>query len=128
MTIQSYRKLFSGGIFAGYVEAALWSSTDDQGEPLDRRFTALDISAETMYRMIQDCAKFDKSNEYDITEAARISTLEHIGHDFWLTRNGHGAGFWDGDYPEDLGQRLTEASKAFGSFDLYIGDDGKLYA
>lgn len=20
------------------------------------------------------------------------------GHDLWLTRNGHGAGFWDGDW------------------------------
>ena len=23
-------------------------------------------------------------------------------HDFWLTRNGHGAGFWDGDWPEEF--------------------------
>lgn len=27
-----------------------------------------------------------------------FSECERIGHDFWLTRNGHGAGFWDGDW------------------------------
>ena len=50
------------------------------------------------------------------------------GHDFWLTRCGHGAGFWDGDRPEPAATVLTKASKAYGEVDLYIGDDGKVYA
>ena len=49
------------------------------------------------------------------------------GHDFWLTRNGHGCGFWDGDWPELIGEKLTEASKDFGSFDLYIGVGGRIH-
>lgn len=49
-----------------------------------------------------------------------------ICHDFWLTRCGHGCGFWDGDYGE-LGDRLTTAAKAFGEVDLYVGDDGLIY-
>lgn len=49
------------------------------------------------------------------------------GHDFWLTRAGHGAGFWDGDLPEELGERLTQASKAAGNREPYIGDDGLIY-
>jgi hypothetical protein len=49
------------------------------------------------------------------------------GHDFWLTRNGHGAGFWDGDWPKEAGDRLTKACEEFGEFDLYIGDDGMIY-
>jgi hypothetical protein len=49
------------------------------------------------------------------------------GHAFWLTRNGHGAGFWDGDWPEPHASALDEASKAFGSFDLYVGDDGMIH-
>ena len=51
---------------------------------------------------------------------------EQIGHDFALTRNGHGAGFWDrGD--GDIGDILTAASKVLGGADAYLGDDGLIY-
>jgi hypothetical protein len=49
------------------------------------------------------------------------------GHDFWLTRNGHGAGFWDGDWPEPLATVLTDAAHAFGELSPYVGDDGLIY-
>ena len=42
------------------------------------------------------------------------------GHDFWLTRNGHGAGFRDGDWPEPFAAKLTEAAKRAGERDLYV--------
>lgn len=48
------------------------------------------------------------------------------GVDFWLTRNGHGAGFWDGGWPEHSDE-LTKLSKPYGSVDLYIGDDGLIH-
>ena len=54
--------------------------------------------------------------------------LWRVGHDLWLTQNRHGAGFWDGDWPEEIGERLTEISKKFGECHLYVGDDGKIYA
>lgn len=38
------------------------------------------------------------------------------GHDLWLTRSGHGTGFWDRGLGE-LGDRLTEAAKSYGSPD-----------
>jgi hypothetical protein len=50
------------------------------------------------------------------------------GHDFWLTRNGHGCGFWDGDWDEPDATTLTDASNAMGGVDLYVGDDGVVYA
>ncbi len=62
------------------------------------------------------------ANEEDIG-----SDDEAAGHDFWLTRNGHGAGFWDGDWPEPAATRLTASSKKYGEFNLYLGDDGKIY-
>lgn len=40
-------------------------------------------------------------------------SLEQCGHDFILTRNGHGAGFWDRGHGE-AGNRLSEAAKAYG--------------
>jgi len=105
-----------------YIEAALWSSNDENDVPLDRDHTAEDIAAETKLRMIEDCTEFQKRHAADITE-----NPTQAGHDFWLTRNGHGAGFWDGDWSEDVGERLTSASKEFGFFTLYVGDDGLVY-
>ena len=49
--------------------------------------------------------------------------------DLWLTRNRHGAGFWECDHCDEAqGEALTNASEALGDFELYIGDDGKIYA
>ena len=39
-----------------------------------------------------------------------------FGHDLWLTLCGHGVGFWDRNEldADGLGQRLTDACRAFG--------------
>jgi hypothetical protein len=111
-----------------YIECALWSSTDNAddsgGKPLDASYSAEDIAPETLREMIEECRQFQADNAADIgAEHARA------GHDFWLTRNGHGAGFWD--RPEVYGQaqadRLSEACEPWGSYDLYVGDDGQIY-
>lgn len=39
--------------------------------------------------------------------------IPQAGHDFWLTRNGHGAGFWDGDWPK-YGDMFDRIAKGFG--------------
>lgn len=49
-----------------------------------------------------------------------------FGHDFYLTRNRHGAGFWDRGLG-DLGQWLTDMSHPYGESGEYIGDDGLIY-
>lgn len=66
------------------------------------------------------------SGEFEGSIAAREAAL--AGHDFWLTRSGHGAGFWDGDWPEPAASTLDKASKEFGNVDLYVGDDGQIHA
>lgn len=109
-----------------YIITALWSSTDEStpqgGEPMDKNYGSEDIDPETLALMQADCAKFQTENMDDI-----LSDLGLAGHDFWLTRNGHGAGFWDGDWEKEAGERLTKASKKFGEFNLYVGDDGKIH-
>lgn len=123
----SARKTASSDEFTrAYIEAALFSTNDESdesgGEPLDKNYGPEDIAPESLSVMEQDCAKFQTDNADDIG-----SDLERAGHDFWLTRNGHGAGFWDGDWPEEVSDRLTEAAEAFGEVDLYVGDDGTIY-
>jgi hypothetical protein len=48
------------------------------------------------------------------------------GHDFQLTRNGHGAGFWDGDW--EHGDALTAIAKTFGtvSVTFTVNDDDEI--
>ena len=111
-----------------YIETMLWSTTDNAddsgGEPLDANYDVDDIAAETLEQIKKDCAAFQE-------EAGELieGREGQAGHDFWLTREGHGAGFWDGEWE---GENLTDGplcrmSKAYGSFDLYVGDDGKIH-
>ncbi len=102
-----------------YIYCALWSSTDDDGIYLDGGNA--DLPPETLDAMKADCKAF-----LDLADELLDLEYSQAGHDFWLTRNGHGAGFWDGDWPEH-GDKLTEISKGFGEANLYIGDDGLIY-
>jgi hypothetical protein len=126
-----------------YIECALWSSTaygspeEDQDDPADaegnRRgrfdrsfqdcgYGAEDLAPVTLERIILICDHFQNVYNDDIER-----DYQQAGHDFWLTRNGHGCGFWDGDWPEPAATRLTVAAEAYGEVDLYMGDDGKIY-
>lgn len=128
--------------FRSYVGAALWSTNDESdetgGEPLDRNHDESDLADETREKMLRDCASFYARNRWHIhcDDAPLASDFEgstaareaaQAGHDFWLTRCGHGAGFWDGDWPEPAASVLDKASETTGNVDLYIGDDGEIY-
>lgn len=108
----------------GYITAAFWSSTEGDDTPLDDLKTWNDLEPESLQRMVADCQKFQKDNAADLVETYRADHLNGI--DFWLTRNGHGAGFWDGDLSKQLGERLTTAAH-LGERSLIIGDDGRVY-
>jgi len=111
--------------FDAYVECALWTTNDESdesgGRPLDENYDPEDIDPKTLAEMRRECDEFYDANQEMFDHDAQA------GHDFWLTRNGHGAGFWDGDYPEHEGKALTDASKAYGSSDLFLGNDGVIY-
>ena len=109
-----------------YIIAALWSSTDEAtpegGEFLDANYGPEDLAPETLAQMKADCDKFQVENASDIA-----GHEEQAGHDLWLTRNFHGSGYWDGDWPE-AADRLTAACKKYPEVDLYVGDDGLIYS
>ena len=105
----------------------------DHSPTLDEKYDSDDIAPEARKAMEKDCEKFIAENETALGDYEEkigrnweYSESEEAGHDFWLTRNGHGAGFWDRGIGE-TGDTLTEASTGFGEVDLYAGDDGKLY-
>lgn len=124
-----------------YITTALWTGVEykhgDKRADADRDndLNPDDIHPDTLRQMMGDCVAFHALADALINEA--IETGEVVcgpdfdewgraGHDFWLTRNGHGAGFWDGDWPEPYGDKLTELAKRFGEFYLYTDDDGSV--
>jgi hypothetical protein len=106
----------------GYVRCALWSETDDNGEPLDRRYHPQDIDRDGTAEMTADCVGFTAGNVADL----RGLDAEQTGHDLWLTRNRHGGGFWDRGLDE-RGDRLTKSAKDLGPSSVYVGDDSELH-
>jgi hypothetical protein len=122
-----------------YLIAALWSSSDGDIESLDK-YGLEDLAPEAVAKAYEDCLAFQVANADLLRQAYRFysesgmanhpdagSPQACAGHDFWLTRNHHGVGFWDRGMGE-LGDRLTAAANTFPEISLYVGDDGKIYA
>lgn len=99
-------------ILKHYLVAALWTAE------LDNR-TIDEVSPSSLERATKDVDSFvDKAGSLlnDIDE-------EQIGHDFWLSRNGHGAGFFDRELGE-IGDKLQEISRNFKEINVF--DEGKI--
>lgn len=111
-----------------YLACAFWCSNDDStpsgGDPLEKNHSIADMASETLNKMVSDCSVFQRTNA-PLLAACGLGA-EEAGHDFWLTRNRHGSGFWDEDLG-DVGRQLTEAAWTCGEFNLYIGDDESIY-
>ena len=96
-----------------YLAALYFTETGEDGQPgPDDKLTPL-----SQARCWIDARNFWWA--YNGLIKASGASPEQAGHDFWLTRNSHGCGFWDRPeiYGENLAQELTRASKACGSFD-----------
>lgn len=113
-----------------YLVTALWSSTDNKDLPMDKNYGLSDIAQEALDKLVGDADKFEEE-QADVIDSAinkdsRL-TWARAGHDFWLTQNGHGAGFGDEDWPEPEDSKLRQAAKKYKHRDLYVGDDGRIY-
>lgn len=111
------------------LATGLWSTSGDDGEPLDDNHGVEDFAPNTLEGLRADALSFWNRMYYYLdqeTPKFNGNRAEMAGHDFWLTRCGHGAGFWDGDWPV-YGKTLTTLSQFYGNVDLYVGDDGLIY-
>lgn len=108
----------------GYIEAAFWTENapgvsteewqadDDHDEgsiPGDVGLS--DMAPRARAAIVADCLAFQADNAALLAEAyATGYSAARAGHDYWLTRNGHGAGYWDRTELEPEGpeyERLT---------------------
>lgn len=104
-----------------YIEAAVFADCGPDDETNGK-----DWAPETDLRFLADAAIFYDAHRGDI-EAYESETGSNAGHDLWFTRRGHGRGFWEHDKLA-CARRLDKAAKALGNLDLYVGDDGLVYA
>jgi len=111
-------------VYEAYIECALWAGIDKNKNPLDKNYTIHDIDLKDNEEIALDISGFLLDVKYLLDDEPRW-TSEQVGHDFYLTRNHHGSGFWDRNLPHV--RELTEAAHVYGTSELYPADDGKLY-
>lgn len=118
-----------------YIACALILSKDDSSDDSDVSLGSIydrtDIALDTLALIQSECLAF--ATLFESAVDAGISHLKgytwaQAGQDFWLNRNGHGAGFWDRElgsyYGYDIAEKLSAAAELAGPRDLYVGDDG----
>lgn len=101
-------------VLEGYLKCARWSSTDDKDIPYDDakynnfKFTkeSIDKAQAEVIAFLEKAKPFLKEKEYE---------KGLIGHDFWLTRNRAGVGFWDRPfiYGQHSSEQLTKIAHQF---------------
>jgi len=116
-----------------YLGTALWCTSDmysceDDSSLESLNYDVDDFSKEAYMAAKADCKDFLSNPRVKKILREKDYDLDLVAHDFWLTRNGHGAGFWDGDYDEEDGEVLTAISEPYGEVNLYVGDDDRIWS
>lgn len=107
-------------MLAAYIAAMYFTETGEDGQPpANAPLTPL-----TRMRAWQACRQFRQAvGPYG---GARFGAIEgydelpwdQIGQDLWLTRNGHGTGFWDRQcYTEAQADLFCRLAAAMGTYD-----------
>ena len=85
------------------------------------------FSDDSKIKAFEDIRKFlSIDGVKEAIEQENISN-EMIGRDLWLTRNSHGAGFWDRGYDKKISNLLTNAALSLGRCEVEAGDEGWLH-
>lgn len=110
------------------IDALLWTSRYNDA--------SLQTSVELVERIAADWLDFRAKAEamgFDAEEhrlmainPAEGDAWDYAAHDFILTRNREGSGFWDGDWHEPWGQRLTDLAHNYSELETYIDDEGAI--
>lgn len=108
---------FHDQMLSAYIECALWTDEEEcRGES--------EVSKPSHDQASKDCARF----LFRFPQAVNYEASQ-LGHDLWLTRNHHGAGFWDRPeiYGKGNARLFTEYAHNLGERYCYLGDDGLVW-
>lgn len=126
-----------------YIECAFWTSEGPEDWQIGEDADFSDLAEEALAVLKADCEQFqrdyadalDRLND-GVPDRYAPYGADMAGHDLWLSRNGHGTGFFDRYMrgrdglpymPEAAAARLQEIARGLPSRDLYRGDDGLIY-
>ena len=127
------RKLDILKMVQSYLYAALWT------EELDSKYDTEDFgNGEQYYAAIRDCADFLNQSVRLLAPYEKYygeQTESQLGHDFWLSRNGHGSGFFDLGLDSDhiseeldaLGDKLQAIARAFPERNVFESEVGNIF-
>jgi hypothetical protein len=115
----------------GYLECAGWLPSWDERDTPEDRERGCDTDArhgpfgESAHESARDAiaAMLAMARPEDIETYVEAYGWGEFGHDVWLTRNGHGAGFWDRDMG-DMGERLSEVARSLGEATSWVDEGG----
>jgi hypothetical protein len=127
---------FARRMLTSTAHAALWAdSSHDEDTDGNGKFTEeIDDYANGYAPDYEDALPDDArvQLETDVDDFIRSAwvyltldniTPEQAGHDFELSRNGHGAGFWDRGYSH--GDELHSLAEPYGTFGLDVSGHGE---
>jgi len=100
-----------------YVDSACWAECPDSRTNSSTENLREELGKDTLKKMREDCARF-------LQRFGRMigpHRIEKAACDFWLSRQGHGSGFWSRtEVWGILTDKLDEGARGFGHFDDVI--------
>lgn len=112
-------------LWEGFAEAVLFTSYDENDEPLDSEYSIYDFDEESESRTKKLLENYYSKYKEEI-EASELP-LNTIGNDIWYARSGQGAGFFDHSLDSDIEEKLTKGATDMGEYASAFEQDGKVY-
>lgn len=113
-----------------YLVTAAWADSPEECNGKTYLF-----SPESILKAENDCKAFVEKIRIEFTpiEFQKLFDLSDenvwslVGHDFWLTRNHHGSGYWDKKVynyiVSDGSDRLTKLAQEFNEVSIYLNEE-----
>jgi len=118
-------------------QTILWSSSDDNGEPLENCHDMTAAWREDMQRLSEEFYSWRDAADACLIQAGlgEISLEDLLGddrveHSYVLVRDGHGVGMtdrWQAGPERDCCAALERLAREQGPIGAYVGDDDRIY-
>jgi hypothetical protein len=121
------RKLNKEIILNHYLFAALWT------EELDSSSDVEDFMPSSVNQARKDIDSFlEKAKDFLLPYIKNFGATaeEQLGHDFWLSRNGHGSGFFDRNLEgcdSDVCDKLQDIARSFPTKNVFVNESELLF-